>query len=184
MIDHGVVWITGLSGAGKTTVAHLVRDRLAAMGRSPVVVDGDRMRALLPVPLGYAEPDRRKLAAYYGRLARELATQGHLVLCATVSMFHEAREWNRANIPGYVEVWLRVPMRDLTTRNGRAAFYGPGRTETDVVGVGARAEYPTTADLIIDNFGTTMATDAADEIVAALTGTLVRQGRPGGAASR
>jgi len=173
VIEHGVVWITGLSGAGKTTVAHLVRDRLAAIGRRPVVVDGDRMRALLPAPLGYAEPDRRKLAAYYGRLARELATQGHLVLCATVSMFHEARQWNRANIPGYVEVWLRVPMRELTTRNGRAAFYGPGRTETDVVGVSTRAEYPTAADLIIDNFGTTMAADAADAIVATLTGALV-----------
>ena len=168
MIDHGVVWITGLSGAGKTTVAHLVRDRLTATGRRPVVVDGDRMRELLPVPLGYAETDRRKLAGYYGRLAQELASQGHLVLCATVSMFHEAREWNRANIPGYFEVWLQVPMRELTTRKGRAAFYGPDRIETDVVGVDTSAEYPTTADLVIDNFHPTSATDAADAICAAL----------------
>jgi adenylylsulfate kinase-like enzyme len=164
----GVVWITGLSGAGKTTVAHLVADRLAATGRRPVMVDGDRMRALLPASLGYAEPDRRKLAAYYGRLACELAGQGHLVLCATVSMFHEVREWNRANIPGYLEVWLRVPRRELAARDGRAAFYGPGAAAADVVGSGLRAEFPATADLVIDNFGVTTAADAADAIVALL----------------
>jgi adenylylsulfate kinase-like enzyme len=168
VIERGVVWITGLSGAGKTTVAHLLRDRLAATGRTPIVVDGDRMRALLPNPLGYAERDRRKLAEFYGGLAKELADQGQLVLCATVSMFHEARAWNRANIAGYVEVWLRVPVSALTTRNHRPALYGPHRSATNVVGVETLAEYPRAADLIIDNFASTTASDAADTILTTL----------------
>lgn len=168
MIEHGVVWITGLSGAGKTTVTHLLRDRLAATGRTPIVIDGDRMRALLPNPLGYLENDRRKLAGFYGGLAKELADQGQLVLCATVSMFHEAQAWNRANISSYVEVWLRVPVSALTARNHRPVLYGPHRSATNVVGVETPAEFPRAADLVIDNFGSTTASDAADAIQATL----------------
>lgn len=161
----GVVWITGLAGAGKTTVAKLVRDRLKA-DRLPVLLDGDALRAMLPYTPGYQRADRLELARYYARLARELAKQGHLVICATVSLFHEIHAWNRRNIPHYVEVWLRVPVTELRARGCRTALYGGS---TDVVGVDTAAEFPANADVVVDNYGPGTAETAADRVVAALT---------------
>jgi cytidine diphosphoramidate kinase len=162
----GVVWITGLSGAGKTTVAGLVADRLRAGGRPPVLLDGDRVRAVLgplgfDLPLGYDLPSRRALAAGYGRLAGELAGQGHLVLCATVSMFHAVHAWNRAHLPNYLEVWLRVPLEHLRRRDTRGVYAGGS-----AVGAGIEPQLPTAADLVIDNHPPVAAADAAAAVLA------------------
>jgi adenylylsulfate kinase len=83
-----MVWITGLSSAGKTTVSRIVADRLVRYRTRPVPLDGDRIRKVLPTPMGYDERSRRLVAASYARLALELAGQRHLVLCSTVSMSH------------------------------------------------------------------------------------------------
>jgi cytidine diphosphoramidate kinase len=141
-----VIWITGLAGAGKTTVATLVRDRFIGAGTLPVLLDGDRIRRVLPEPLGFAEQDRRRLAMTYARLARELSTQGHLVICATVSLFHTVHAWNRAHLPGYLEVWLHAPLSELRARRDRAELYAAG----DVVGVGIAAQFPLAPHLTID----------------------------------
>ncbi|MCP2337298.1 adenylyl-sulfate kinase [Actinomadura rupiterrae] len=159
-----MVWVTGLSGSGKSTVTARVRDRLAQSAADPVVLDGDRLRAILPVRLGYDEADRRRLAMFYARLAHEFASQGRLVLCSTISLFHEVHQWNRQNNEHYLEVWLRVPLPDLSARAGRAALYAGGTA----VGAGVAAEFPTAAHLVIDNYGPTTPDAAADQIMAAL----------------
>jgi cytidine diphosphoramidate kinase len=156
-----VVWITGLSGAGKTTVAGLVTDALRAGGRPPVLLDGDRIRAALPVPAGYDAPARRALAGCYGRLALELAGQGHLVLCATVSMFHAVHAWNRRHLPGYLEVWLRAPLPELRGRDTRGVYAG-----ASAVGAGIEPELPRAADLVIDNHPPVSAAAAAAAVLA------------------
>jgi adenylylsulfate kinase-like enzyme len=163
----GVVWITGLAGAGKSTVAAHVRDRLVAAGQQPVLLDGDTLRAMLPYTPGYERAERLELARYYARLARELAGQGHLVICATVSLFHEVHEWNRSHIANYLEVWLRVPVARLRERGCRTALYATAAR--DVVGVDTVAEFPRNADLVIDNHDGVAPANAADRVIAALT---------------
>lgn len=157
---QGVVWITGLSGAGKSTVAGLVRRRLGKLGVRSVLLDGDRMRSIIPFDLGYREADRLLLAGFYARLAKEIAEQGNMVVCSTISLFHQVHEWNRANIVNYVETWLRVPADELRSR-GRTA-------RRDTVGANIRAEFPTRPDLVIDNYGSTTADQAGDTIVRTL----------------
>jgi adenylylsulfate kinase-like enzyme len=164
----GVVWVTGLAGAGKTTVATAVCDRLRAAGEHPVLLDGDALRAMLPTPLGYTLSDRRRLAMFYAQLAGELAAQGHQVVCATVSLFHQVHEWNRCNIEHYLEVWLRVPVDTLRDRGARAELYGEENGADQVVGVDAAAEFPIRPDLVIDNHGHASAIEAAETIVEAL----------------
>ncbi|MEV7779272.1 adenylyl-sulfate kinase [Kitasatospora sp. NPDC088351] len=121
---------------------------------------------------GYEKADRRRLAMFYAQLAHQLAAQGHLVVCSTISLLHEVHDWNRRPTPGYVEVWLRVPIEELRTREGRAAFYGSERTDAgalrDVVGVDTRAEFPRTPDVVIDNHGEMTAERAADLILRAV----------------
>jgi cytidine diphosphoramidate kinase len=158
MTEPGVVWITGMSGVGKTTVAELVRRRLARSGPPPVLLDGDRVRRVLADEPGFTVEQRRRLAMVYARLAAEIAAQGHLVLCATVSLFHSVHEWNREHLPGYLEVLLRASPEELRRRS---KVYG----KADVVGVDIVAEFPLSPDLIIDTT-TTRPAGAADRILA------------------
>jgi adenylylsulfate kinase-like enzyme len=164
MTGSGVVWLTGLSGAGKSTVAELLDARWRAEGITPVRLDGDEMRAMLPFRPGYTREDRLRLARFYARLAAGFAARGHLVICATISLFHEVHAWNRAQVPGYFEVWLRVPVPELRTRAGRAALY---RGADEVVGAGIEPELPRWPDLVIDNRPPVTAARAAELVHAA-----------------
>lgn len=167
MRKHGVVWLTGLSGAGKTTVAGILRSRLLAMGICPVMLDGDRLRRIYPAGFGYSAKERRQLGASYGRLAHEIANQGHLVICSTISLFREIHRWNREHLPNYVEVWLRVPLEELRRRDAKGIYNArDGRGSTAVAGQDFSVEFPESPDLVIDNFGAMTAQRAADQIIA------------------
>ena len=165
-----VWWITGLSGAGKSTVGRLVRDGLSARGRPVLVLDGDRLRAVLGETTGYGAKDRRRLSMTYGRLAREVAGQGIDAVCTTMSMFHAVREWNRSHIPRYREIYLRVPLRELEARDPRG-LYARARRNTqgtngsEVMGIDVSFEEPMSPDLVIDNFGVTNLAAAAARIL-------------------
>src|SRR5580658_5605660 len=108
-----VFWITGLSGAGKSTVGERLWRRLRAAGRQAVFLDGDSLRAAISEDLGYRSEDRRRSAMRNARVCQLLSRQGMDVVCATISLFHEVQNWNRAHIPGYVEIYLQVPLAEL-----------------------------------------------------------------------
>src|SRR6185295_11699411 len=104
-----VVWITGLSGAGKTTVARALVTRLRRVGGAVVHLDGDALREVYGDDAGHREADRQRIGARHARLSRLLASQGVDVVCSTISMFRALWAWNRSHIQRYVEIYLRVP---------------------------------------------------------------------------
>jgi adenylylsulfate kinase len=114
-----VFWITGLSGAGKTTVGQELWGRLRTTGRPVIFLDGDELRAVIAEDLGHSAENRRLSAMRNARLCRLLAGQGADVVCATISLFHEVQRWNRKNIPGYREIYLRVPIDELRRRDSK-----------------------------------------------------------------
>jgi cytidine diphosphoramidate kinase len=159
------IWLTGLSSTGKSSVARELRALLLARGVAPVLLDGDVLRAALPWPTGYDREERLDLARLYGRLARTFAQQGHVVICSTVSLFHEVQAWNRQHIPGYFEVWLRAPAAELQRRDrdhDRGVYTG---ARGAVVGQQLAPEFPRTPDLIVDNHGATTPASAARRIL-------------------
>src|SRR5215469_7102888 len=134
-----VFWITGLSGAGKTTVGRELSARLRAAGRPVTFLDGDALRAVIAEDLGYSAGNRRRSAMRNARLCRLLAEQGTDVVCATISLFHEVQRWNRKNIPGYREIYLRVPIDELRRRDSKGIYAGAERGDArDVVGLDVR----------------------------------------------
>lgn len=164
MVDSSapVIWITGFSGAGKTTIAQATRGRLLAEGHCCVLLDGDRLRAVLGKEAGHTRDERMALALTYSRLCRELSSQGVTVICATISLFEEVWAWNRAHLPKYLEVYLRVPLDVRAARDAKGLY---ARQAQNMVGVDVVLNEPHAPDLVIDNHGPLEVAHAVDLVV-------------------
>ena len=168
-----VFWITGLSGAGKTTLGRELCSRLRDAGRPVTFLDGDTLRSVIAEDLGHSAGDRRRSAMRNARLCRLLAEQGGDVVCATISLFHEVQGWNRENIPGYREIYLRVPMDELRRRDSKGIYAGAQRGDArDVVGLDVPAETPEAPDLVLDNYGALDVATAVDRILSVCGGAV------------
>jgi adenylylsulfate kinase-like enzyme/phosphohistidine swiveling domain-containing protein len=160
-----VFWITGLSGAGKTTVGMELWRRLRAAGHAVVFLDGDVMRAVIGEELGHTLAHRRQAAMRNARLCQLLASQGQDVVCATISLFHEVQRWNRANIPGYREIYLQVPMEELRRRDFKGVYASASRADApNVMGLDLQPEVPESPDLILENHGALDSAGAVERI--------------------
>jgi adenylylsulfate kinase-like enzyme/phosphohistidine swiveling domain-containing protein len=167
--SHGqVFWITGLSGAGKTTLGRELTRRLRAAGRRVTFLDGDVLRTAIAEDLGHSASHRRRSAMRNARLCRLLAEQGEDIVCATISLFHDVQGWNRENIPGYREIYLRVPVDELRRRDSKGLYASALRGDArQIVGLDVSAEAPEAPDLILDNYGVLDVSTAVERILAA-----------------
>ena len=154
-----VYWLTGLSGAGKTTIGRLWYARLKSAGETAVFLDGDELRQVFGNSFGYTFEDRLKAAMNYARLCALLSRQGLTVVCCTISMFDSVRAWNRENIPGYVEVYIKASIETLRQRDQKG-IYSAGKQ--NVAGVDFQVELPKAPDLILENDGQTTPEEQVD----------------------
>ena len=149
-----VYWITGLSGAGKTTIGKLFYEKLKEQHSNTVFFDGDTLRRVFGDDLGYTEEERRKCAMRYSRLCAMLQEQDINVVCCTISMFDSVREWNRENIHNYWEIYVKVSMETLQKRDQKGLYRGTTKEkEKEVVGIHMKIEEPKKPDLILYNDG-------------------------------
>jgi len=130
-----VIWIIGLSAAGKTTVGSLLAQRLRQDRGNVVFLDGDQMRAVWGDDLGHGIDARRVNADRICRLYRALDRQGLHVVTSILSLFPESRAWNRAHLSRYFEVYLDVPMDELKRRDTKGLYGSCGTEGANVVGV-------------------------------------------------
>lgn len=158
-------WVTGLPGAGKTSIGKLLWQRLHLDGRFAVFLDGDRLRELLGNQFGFDRADRLALARRYAALCRELSCQGAEVICATVSMFEDVRQWNRDNLPNYREIYLRVPLEVLRKRDQKGLYSAAASQRAcNVPGIDQSFEEPRCPHIVIDNDGRSAPEEIAENL--------------------
>ncbi len=149
-----VYWITGLSGAGKTTIGQLFYEKLKRDFPNTVFLDGDILREVFGADLGYTEMERRKCAMRYARLCDMLQRQDLNVVCCTISMFEAVREWNRRHIDSYKEIYVKVSMDTLCRRDQKGLYSGnTEEKEKEVTGIQIPFEEPRNPDLVLENNG-------------------------------
>ncbi len=109
--DRGVtVWFTGLSGAGKTTIAHAVAERLKATALNVEILDGDVMRQHLSKGLGFSHEDRIENVRRIGYVANLLSRNGVVVLVAAIAPDRTIREELKQTIENFIEVYVNAPL--------------------------------------------------------------------------
>jgi cytidine diphosphoramidate kinase len=166
-----VIWLIGLSGAGKTTIGRLLYQRVRPRHDNLVFLDGDLLREVWGDRLGHTIEARRVNAHRISHLCRLLDAQGIHVIAAVLSAFPEWQAWNRANFSQYFEIFLDVPMEELRRRDTKELYAKAERGEkTDVIGVDLPFPRPLHADLVIGGAGSLAApSEIADRIDAELT---------------
>lgn len=158
--EPGVIWITGFSGAGKTTVARKVKGRLSSLGVNAILLDGDDLRAIFAGKWGYERTDRIELSRAYFRLCSTLAAQGSTVIISAVSMYEEIYEWVHKNLDRVLQVYLQVPESERHERDRRTKQLYSKLGDLKLL-----YDEPAHADLVVNNYGETSADDAASQIV-------------------
>ena len=155
-----VYFFTGLSGAGKTTLGGLFYRRLKNTKPNAVYLDGDEIRLAFGEDVGYTQEERLRWAGRIFRVCRLLSDQGIDVVCCSIAMFDTVRQWNRANISNYKEIYVRVTRETLLKRNQKG-LYTAGR---NVVGVDLPFDEPKSPDLVIQNDGDRTPLEQVEEI--------------------
>lgn len=159
-------WITGLSGAGKTTIGNRLYYELRKERDNVVLLDGDILKKIVDDTAGYSDSERKKRAIKYAMMCKMLTDQGLTVICCTIAMYDEVRDWNRKNNRGYVEVFLDVPINILIERDQKGMYtqYREGKIN-NLVGIDMQVEFPKSPDIRIINDGSMTIKDCVDEIL-------------------
>ena len=150
-----VIWLIGMSGAGKTVIGRHLYEMWKAEAANTVFVDGDEIRELFKHnqrPDAYTIEGRRVNAERITSVCAWLDRQGINVVCCVLSLFPDMREQNHKLFSGYLEVYISVPM-DVLRRRDDKNLYGPAmRGEiSNVVGVDLPFTPPAAPDMVIDN---------------------------------
>jgi adenylyl-sulfate kinase len=168
------VWLTGLSGAGKSTIAERLAPELTARGRKVEVLDGDEVRTHLSKGLGFSREDRDINIGRISFVASLLVKHGAAVITAAISPYAQARAEARQRIGStqFVEIYVRCSLDELTRRDVKGLYAKAIAGELKhFTGVSDPYEAPENPDVVVDSERETI-----DESVSKILGELERRG--------
>ncbi|MCZ8130925.1 MAG: sulfate adenylyltransferase subunit CysN [Steroidobacteraceae bacterium] len=163
----GIVWFTGLSGSGKSTIANLVEQKLHARGVRTYLLDGDNVRHGLNRDLGFTDPDRVENVRRVGEVAKLFVDAGVVVLCSFISPFRAERRLVRELVPegDFVEVFVDAPLEECIRRDPKGLY---ARAKAGAIpnftGIDSPYEVPERPEIRIDTTATGEA-EAADAVL-------------------
>ena len=165
-----VLWFTGLSGAGKSTIANLVEKKLAALGRHTYLLDGDNVRHGLNKDLGFTEADRVENIRRVAEVARLMVDAGLIIMTAFISPFRSERAMARGQMADgeFIEIHVNTPLAVAEERDVKGLYKKARRGEiANFTGISSPYEAPEAPEIVVDT-STQTAEQAADLIVARL----------------
>ncbi len=166
-----VVWLTGLSGSGKSTVANIVERKLAAMGQHTYLLDGDNVRHGLNKDLGFTDADRVENIRRIGEVAKLMVDSGLIVMTAFISPFRSERGLARSLVDEgeFIEVHVDTPLEIAESRDPKGLYKKARRGELkNFTGIDSPYEEPENPEIKIDT-GKHSAEEAADIVIEELS---------------
>ena len=167
-----LLWFTGLSGSGKSTIANLVEKKLHRMNRHSFLLDGDNVRHGLNKDLGFTEADRIENIRRVGEVAKLMTDAGLIVITAFISPFRAEREMVRAMLPEgeFLEIFIDTPLAEAERRDVKGLYKKARAGQLkNFTGIDSPYEAPEAPEIRIDTTAMT-AEEAADLIVERLLG--------------
>ncbi|MGN6498350.1 MAG: adenylyl-sulfate kinase, partial [Tsuneonella sp.] len=162
-----VLWFTGLSGSGKSTIANEVEKRLAVMNRHTFLLDGDNVRHGLNKDLGFTEADRIENIRRIGEVAKLMADAGLIVLTAFISPFRAERQMVRDMLPEgeFVEIFVDTPLEVAEARDVKGLYKKARAGELkNFTGIDSPYEPPEHPDIVVNTVAMTPQ-EAAQHII-------------------
>jgi bifunctional enzyme CysN/CysC len=169
-----VLWFTGLSGSGKSTVARALERRLYELGCHTFYLDGDNVRHGLNGDLGFSEGDRKENIRRVAEVARLGFDHGNITLCTFISPFQADREFARSLVPQgrFIEVYVKCDLEVAKRRDPKGLYAKAMRGEIpEFTGVSSPYEEPQTPEIVVETD-----VQAVEDTVAQIIEFLVRQG--------
>lgn len=175
-----VIWITGLSGAGKTTLSNALLQSLKPALPQLLHLDGDTIRSIFSEDLNFSEEHRRIQINRIQRLAKVLSDQAAIVLVSALYSHPDLLAWNRANLTDYFEVYLRAPIELVKERDTKGLYAKAEAGEIEnVVGIDIPWNVPVAPDLVINASNDQPPAQAAQQIVQAVPKLAAMMGKHG-----
>jgi len=162
-----VVWFTGLSGSGKSTIAHALEEVLHGMGCRTFLMDGDNMRHGLCADLGFSAEDRSENIRRMGEMVKLLTELGVIALGACISPFEKDRARARKAVgdSDFIEIYCRCPLEVCEQRDVKGHYRRARAGEiADFTGVSSPYEEPKRPDLVLDTENATLQ-DCVEQVV-------------------
>ena len=142
-------WITGLSGAGKTSIAKAIKDQIIKRYGPTLLVNGDDLRNLFMLKK-YDKKSRLANGIMFHRFAKFITNQNINLIFAVVSLFEEIRNLNRKNIDNYVEIYLKADIKNIKKKRKKKIYFNKNKNKS-IVGISIKPEFPKKPDIIIKN---------------------------------
>jgi bifunctional enzyme CysN/CysC len=166
-----ILWFTGLSGAGKSTIANQVEARLAALGKHSYLLDGDNLRSGLNKDLGFSDADRVENIRRVGEVAKLFVDSGAIVLCSFISPFRNERAEvrNLVALGEFLEIFVDAPLEVCEARDPKG-LYAKSRAGLlpNFTGIDSPYERPESPELVL-NAAHAGADELADRVIAYLS---------------
>ncbi len=163
-----ILWFTGLSGSGKSTVAHSVEEMLHQLGCKTFVFDGDNVRHGLCNDLSFTDKDRKENLRRIGEMVKLFLEAGTISLTAFISPFKEDRDKIRAMVPDgdFIEIYCRCPISKCEERDMKGLYKKARAGEIPhFTGISSPYEEPENAEIVVDTDGSVSLKDTVEKII-------------------